>query len=185
MRLLSSFGLLFIIASILHPSSVLAGENITVSDLSSKVFEKIIRVDCDVNYGLDDRVKEALRNGIEMTFIFEVEIRQESIYWMDPLISQFQKEFKIKYHALSKQFVMIEMDNHKERNFPDLYSAFYYQHRIRNVELANIDLLDIEQDYYFKARARLVSENLPLPLRIKSYVSTDWRPSSGWIKWPM
>jgi hypothetical protein len=185
MRLPFSFGLLFIIASVLHPSSVLAGENITVSGLSSKIFEKIIRVDCDVNYELDDRVKEALRNGIEMTFIFEVEIRQENIYWIDLLISHFQREFQIKYHALSKQFVMIEMENHKERSFPDLYSAFYYQHQIRNVELANVGLLDIEQDYYFKARARLVSENLPLPLRIKSYVSTDWRPSSGWIKWPM
>jgi len=185
MRLHASLGLLLIIASILHSACVLAGEGITVSDISSKVDKKIIRVACDIEYNLDERVKEALRNGIEMSFLLEIELRQQSIYWMDPLLSQLHREFRVKYHALSKQFVMVESGHQKERSFPDLYSAFYYQRRIHNVELANIDLLDLEQEYYFRVRARLISEKLPLPLRIKSYVSSDWRPSSGWTEWPM
>lgn len=185
MRLLAPLEFLFIIASILYPSSVFAGDGITVSELSSKVTEKKIKVDCEIQYGLDDRVKEALRNGIEMSFLLEIELRQQSVYWIDPLLSQLQREFRVKYHALSKQFVMVEMGNQTERSFPDLYSAFYYQRRIHNAELASIDSLDLEQEYYFRARARLVSEKLPLPLRIKSYVSTGWRPSSGWTVWPM
>ncbi|MFK7795237.1 MAG: DUF4390 domain-containing protein [Gammaproteobacteria bacterium] len=185
MRLLTSLGLLFIIASILHPTSVLAGTGITVSELSSKVTEKKITVDCEILYNLDDRVKEAMRNGIEMSFLLEIELRQQSIYWIDPLLNQLQREFRVKYHALSKQFVMVETGSQKERSFPDLYSAFYYQRRIHNAELADLNLLNLEQEYYFRARARLVSEKLPLPLRIKSYVSTGWRPSSGWTVWPM
>jgi len=185
MRLLASFGLLFIIVFQLYPSSVLADESITVRDLSSNVTGKKIRVNCEIQYGLDDRVKEALRNGIEMSFLLEIELRQEAIYWIDPLVSKFRREFQVKYHALSKQFVMVEIGSFKERSFPDLYSAFYYQRRVRNAELANIDSLDLEQEYYIRARARLISENLPLPLRIKSYVSTGWRPSSGWTVWPM
>jgi hypothetical protein len=164
---------------------VLADEGITVNDFSSNVSEKKIRVDCEIQYHLDDRVKEALSNGIEMSFLLEIELRQESIYWPDPLISQLLREFKVKYHALSKQFVMVEKGNQKERSFPDLYSTFYYQRRIHNAELTSIDALDLEQEYYFRVRARLASEKLPLPLRIKSYVSTGWRPSSGWTIWPM
>jgi hypothetical protein len=162
-----------------------ADEGISVSNLTSSVTEKKIKINCEVQYGLDDRVKEALRNGIEMSFLLEIELRQQSHYWIDPLLSEFQREFRVKYHALSKQFVMVDMGNQKERSFPDLYSAFYYQRRIRNAELASIDSLDLEKEYYFRARARLVSENLPLPLRIKSYVSSGWRPSSGWTVWPM
>jgi hypothetical protein len=126
-----------------------------------------------------------LRNGIEMSFLLEIELRQENIYWIDPLISQLQRKFRVKYHALAKQFVMVDMGNKKERSFPDLYSAFYYQRQIRNAELASIGSLDLAKEYYIRARARLVSEDLPLPLRIKSYVSTGWRPSSGWTVWPM
>jgi len=163
----------------------MAGNGIAVSKFSSKISEQKITADCDVIYDLDDRVKEALRNGIEMTFKLEIELRQQSVYWIDPLLSKFQRIFRVKYHALSKQFVMVEMDNHKERNFPDLYSAFYYQRRIRNIEIGSVNLLDIEHEYYYRTRARLVSENLPLPLRIKSYVSKGWRPSSGWTTWPM
>jgi hypothetical protein len=185
MRLLALCNLLFIIASILYSSLVFADKGIIVSDLSSRVVEQKVKVDCEIQYRLDDRVNEALTNGIEMSFLLEIELRQESDYWLDPLLSQLKREFRVKYHALSKQFVMVEIGSQIERSYPDLYSAFYSQRQIHNVELASIDALDLKQEYYFRARARLVSEKLPLPLRIKSYVSSDWRPSSGWTEWPM
>ena len=68
---------------------------------------------------------------------------------------------------------------------PDLYSAFYFQSRIKNIELADIGSLDLEQKYFVRVRARLASEMLPLPLRIKSYFTREWRPTSGWTIWPM
>ena len=185
MRLPSSLSFLFIIASILFPHMACSEQGITVSKLSSNVTEKKIRVDCNVDYGLDERVKQALRNGIEMSFLLDVELRQKSPYWKGPLVSQLNKGFRVKYHALTKQFVMVDMGDQKELSFPDLYSAFYYQRRIRNAEIATLDSLDLDQDYYIRARARLASEKLPLPLRIKSYVSSNWRPSSGWTVWPM
>ncbi|MDW3095984.1 MAG: DUF4390 domain-containing protein [Gammaproteobacteria bacterium] len=185
MRLLSLPSFLFIFSIALCCTSAWAEKGIRVNDLSSSVVDKKIRVDCEIHYGLSDKVKEALRNGIEMSFLLEVELRQESLYWLDPLVNNLFREFRVKYHALSKQFVMIEMGSHKERSFPDLYSAFYYQRKIHNAELASIDSLDVKHEYYIRARARLLSEKLPLPLRIKSYVSSSWRPSSGWTVWPM
>ena len=185
MRLQAAFRLFFTIILMQYPCSVFADDGITISKVSSKISDKIIRVDCDISYNLDNRVKEALRNGIEMSFMLEIELRQQSLYWLGSLLSHIQREYRVKYHALSKQFVMVEIDNHTELSFPDLYSAFYYQSKLRNAELITIGALDLEQEYYFRVRARLVSEDLPLPLRIKSYVSTDWRPSSGWTTWPM
>ena len=160
-------------------------ESISVHEVSVSVIDKKIIVDCEVQYGLDGQVKEALRNGIEMMFILEIELKHDNPYWVDQKLSSLQREFKIKYHALSKQYVMTETDNEIERSFPDLYSAFYFQKRLHNAELASVESLDLEQEYYLRARARLVSEKLPLPLRIKSYVSASWRPSSGWTVWPM
>lgn len=160
-------------------------DNITVSNLSVSVVEEKIQVDCEVSYGVHSQVKEALSNGIEMTFALEIELRQQNLAWLDPRIGVIQREFKIKYHALSKQYVMREEGSHMERSFPDLYSAFYYQRQLHNAELASASVLNEQQIFYLRARARLVSEKLPLPLRIKSYLSANWRPSSGWTIWPV
>lgn len=158
---------------------------IVIKDLHSRIIDNHIKVNCDVSYRLEDSVKEALSNGIEMSFRLEIELMQQNPYWLDNTQARIEREFIVKYHALSKQFVMKDAGSDIERSFPDLYSAFYYQRRLHNAILAQEDKLESEQHLYLRARARLLSEQLPLPLRIKSYLSSDWRPSSGWTIWPM
>lgn len=159
--------------------------SIVIKDLTSKVLDDQIKVDCEVSYRLDGGVKEALSNGIEMMFRLEIELVKHSPFWIDDIHSSIKREFKVKYHALSKQYVMKDVGSDVERSFPDLYSAFYYQRRLYNAILTNFDSLQAENEYYLRARARLVSEDLPLPLRIKSYLSSSWRLSSGWTIWPI
>ncbi len=185
MRLLISQRSILVIVLTIFSSSVYAANGIDILDLSTKVVEQKILIECDMKYALDDRIKEALRNGIKMSFLLEIELRQDNTYWLDPVINKLQKEFRVKYHALSKQYILVETDSEKERSFSDLYSAFYYLSRIRDVELGSINGLNVENEYYIRARVRLVTEELPLPLRIKSYVSSSWRPASGWTLWPM
>jgi len=158
--------------------------SIVIKDLTTTVLDDQIKVDCEVSYRLDGGVKEALSNGIEMTFRLEIELVEDTPFWVDDIHSSIKREFKVKYHALSKQYVMKDVSSDVERSFPDLYSAFYYQRRLYNAILTNYDSSPANE-YYLRARARLVSEDLPLPLRIKSYLSSSWRLSSGWTIWPM
>ncbi len=160
-------------------------QSISIIDLNSYVKEDNLLVNCEVQYRVDKRVREALSNGIEMTFILEIELRQKKDLLLDKTLGSYIHEFKIKYHALSKQFVTLEKDRNIERSFSDLYSAFYFQRNLYNAQLADIKSVDLNANLYISARAKLVSEKLPLPLRIKSYLSKDWRPSSGWTTWPI
>lgn len=159
--------------------------NILINDLTIEVIEKEINVKCDVQYGVHEEVEIALINGIGMIFTLVVELRRERNYWLDPLITSVSKSFRIKYHALSEQFVVSEIGEQTERSFPDLYSAFYNREHIDEIDLASINQLDINKKYYVRAKAELVTEALPLPLRVKSYFSEKWRPSSGWSQWPI
>ena len=160
-----------------------ANTGITIDDISIRVTENIVTVDCDVTYAVDEKVEHALSNGVEVAFILDLELIEEHQYWLNQSVGSFSYMFLLKYHALSQQYIL--KDATDEQSFPDLYSAFYYQSRIKNIELANLDSLDLEQNYFIRARARLASEMLPLPLRIKSYFAREWRPTSGWTKWPM
>ena len=163
--------------------SLQANIGITIDDISARVIDHVVTVDCDVTYEVDERIEEALSNGVEVAFILDIELVEENQYWMNQNVGSFSYMFFLKYHALSQQYIL--KDKNIERSFPDLYSAFYYQSRIKNIELINIDALDLEKKYFIRARARLASEMLPLPLRIKSYFASEWRPTSGWTKWPM
>ena len=162
-----------------------SGQSISIVDLKPYVKDEKILIDCEVQYRVDQRVREALSNGIEMTFLLEVELREKQDIVFDSIVSKYSHEFSIKYHALSKQYMMLEKDSNAERSFSDLYSAFYYQRNLHKAELGDAKLQDLHTNLYIKARAKLVSEKLPLPLRIKSYIYKDWRPSSGWTTWPI
>ena len=166
-------------------SSADSDHSISIIDLTSYVKEDNLLVDCEVKYHVEKRVREALNNGIEMTFVLEMVLRKKQDLLIDPTLGRYIHEFRIKYHALSKQYVMLEKGSHVERSFSDLYSAFYYQRNLHNALLANKKDLNLDEELYISARAKLVSEKLPLPLRIKSYLSKDWRPSSGWTIWPI
>lgn len=159
--------------------------NILINDIAVEVIEEEINVKCDVQYGVHEEVEIALINGIGMIFTLVVELRLQRSFWPDPLITTVSKSFKLKYHALSKQFVVSEVGEHTERSFPDLYSAFYNREHIDQIDLVSINELDIDKKYYVRAKAQLVTEELPLPLRVKSYFSKNWRPSSGWSQWPI
>ena len=160
-------------------------EYISVNEVQIEIVEHEINIDCKVRYAVDEAVKAALSNGIEVSFTLELQLQRNQANWLDTTIASLMREFRLKYHALSKQYVLIEVEQEYERSFPDLYSAFSYMGQLHNIVLANIDVLELNQIYYVRARARLVSENLPLPLRIKSYFSPAWRPTSGWTTWPM
>ena len=185
MRLFAANSVLVIFLCNICFSSAYSHDNISVSNLSVTLAEEKIQVNCEVLYSVHQQVREALGNGIEMTFALEIELRRKKPGWFDPHLGSLQHVFKIKYHALSKQYVMREAGSLVERSFPDLYSAFFYQRQLQQATLADAEILSKDQKYYLRARARLVSESLPLPLRIKSYLSANWRPSSGWTLWPM
>ncbi len=159
--------------------------SIEIKDLTSSAADNQVKIQCEISYQLDDKVKEALRNGIEMTFRLEIELMQINTYWLDEKRATMTREFNVKYHALSKQYVMKQTGSDVEHIFPDLYSAFYFQRYLHNAVLSGFGRLQSDAQYYLRARARLVSEQLPLPLRIKSYLYSSWRPSSGWSVWPI
>ena len=162
-----------------------AQADIVISELNVEQVDDEILVACVVNYDIHDKVEIALDNGIQMTFSLLIELRQDRGYWPDATVATVNKSFNVKYHALSEHYVVMDVDNAVEKSFPRLRDAFVNQGQFENISLASLGLLLDEEEYYVRAKAFLSSENLPLPLRVKSYFSADWRPSSGWTRWPI
>ena len=126
--------------------NLFANSGITIDDVSVRVTERIVTVDCDITYEVDRKVEEALSNGVEVAFMVDIELVEENPFWMNQNAGRFNYVFFIKYHALSQQYIL--KDEKGEQSFPDLYSALYFQSRIKDIALADIDSLNLENQYF-------------------------------------
>lgn len=144
-----------------------------------------LRLDAEIVYELNSEVREALINGIPMVFQVEVQIVSLQNWLWDKVIITTVKTHMLKYHVLSKQYVLENLESGESVSFPDLESVLTKQGNVSAMYIAEVDYLKEQESYVVQLRSRLLSSELPLPLRMKSYFSPKWRLDSGWYQWPL
>ncbi|MDH3608426.1 MAG: DUF4390 domain-containing protein [Gammaproteobacteria bacterium] len=144
-----------------------------------------LRLDAEIAYELNSEVREALINGIPMVFQVEVQIVALQKWLWDKVIITTVKTHLLKYHILSKQYVLENLETGESVSFPDLESVLSKQGSVSAMYIAETDYLKEKENYVVQLRSRLLSSELPLPLRMKSYFSPKWRLDSGWYQWPL
>ena len=158
---------------------------IEVNYLNITELNNELRLDAEVAYELNSEVRDALVNGIPLVFEVEVQIKSLQSWRLDKVISTTVKTHLLKYHALSKQYVLENLENGESDSFPDLESVLLHQGRVTAMYIAQVDEIDKQGNFILQLRSRLLTSKLPLPLRMKSYFSPKWRLNSGWHEWPL
>lgn len=144
-----------------------------------------LRLDAEIAYELNSEIRDALVNGIPLVFEVKVQVKSSKAWRPDKVISTTVKTKLLKYHALSKQYVLDDMENNDSDSFPDLESVLIHQGRVAAMYIAQVDSVDQPGNFIVQLRSRLLTSKLPLPLRMKSYFSRKWRLDSGWHEWPL
>jgi len=139
-----------------------------------------IQVSCQIDYELDEKIILALENGIVMHFQTTFELLRKRNFFPDKVIISSSHNFDIKYYALLKQFIVRESHLRAERSFVSLRAALAFMGKADKLSLGYQSSITEDGDYYLQARARLLNDELPLPLRVQSYFTKDWRPVSNW-----
>jgi len=158
---------------------------IEVNYLNVTELNNELRLDAEIAYELNSEVRNALVNGIALIFQIEVQVKSLQSWRLDKTISSTVKTHTLKYHALSKQYVLESLETGDSDTFPDLESVLIHQGRVAAMYIVEADYLDKPGNYILQLRSRLLTSKLPLPLRMKSYFSPKWRLDSGWHEWPL
>jgi len=156
---------------------------IEVNYLNVTELNNELRLDAEIAYELNNEVREALINGIPLMFQVEVQVVYLQKWLWDKVITTTIKTHSLKYHILSKQYVLENLDTGESDSFPDLESVLAQQGRVSAMHISEADYLNQKQTYVVKLRSQLLTNKLPLPLRMKSYFSPKWRLDSGWHQW--
>jgi hypothetical protein len=138
-------------------------------------------LDTDINYRFSEPAIDALRNGISLGLVLRLQIEQEGAWW-DRTVRDERYAFRIRYHALSKLFQILDGNDEAPRNFISLNALLEAMGTVRDLPI-HLTGLTKGEHYRASLSVSLDIEALPLPLRPVAYATPAWHLESPVYKW--
>ena len=142
-------------------------------------------LDANIEYRLSEPVLEALKNGVPLIILVDIEVAQVRNWWMNKTIAELQQGYLLLYHALSEKYILNNLNSGVQENYDSLISALSSLGKIRNFPLLDANLAIADKRYEVSLKAYLDLEALPAPMRPIAYISSQWRLESDWYRWPL
>ena len=178
---------LYCLALLLLPLPAMAADKTEIHIESMEVsrVDDVYKVNGSVDFILRNPVLEALNNGVSMDIVIDHEILLSRRWWLDKEVAIVSQRYRLSYHALTRQYVLTNLNTQDIKTFYTLPSLLRTLGDINNFPLIDASLLDDDDLYLVRMRVYLDFDELPLPLRIRAYSTSAWRPDSGWKAWPL
>jgi hypothetical protein len=155
-----------------------------VIDAATRLEGGVYRLNARIEYRFSKAALEALQNGVPLTVDIDMEVRRRRPWVWDETVYALTQRFQLEYHALSRQYLVNNLNSGERRAFPTQTAALGFMGRIQDFPLLDRSLLAETERYEGALRVRLDIEALPAPLRLFAYLSDDWRLASEWRTWP-
>ncbi|MDO5103939.1 MAG: DUF4390 domain-containing protein [Lautropia sp.] len=167
-------------ALLLQRSPALASESMQVKsirlDLSPADGALLLGAEFAIN--LSHALQDAVSRGLPLHFVTEFEIIRPRTLWLDDTVATGQKEWRLSYHALTRQY-RVSWDKGSEA-FNTLDEALALMLNQQDWAIASIEDLKPERTYLVRVRMRLDTTRLPKPFQITAFTDSDWNPQSAW-----
>jgi hypothetical protein len=152
---------------------------------STRLEGDVYRLNARIDYRFSGPALEALQNGVPLTVELEMEVRRRRSWLWDETVYALTQRFRLEYHALSRQYLVNNLNSGERRGFPTRSGALQFMGQINDFPLLDKGLLEKDVRYEGALRIQLDRETLPAPLRVVAYLSDDWRLASEWFTWPL
>lgn len=156
-----------------------------ILDASTTLTNDVYQLNAQIEYTFSQAALEALENGVPLTIELEMEVRRKREWMWDETIFSLAQRFQLSYHALSRQYLVTNLNSGERHGFPTLRSASKFMGKIKDFPFLDQALLPPGKDFIGAFRAYLDLDTLPPPLRLFAYVSEDWDLKSQWYTWSL
>lgn len=177
-------GLLMLLLGLLGVAGAWAA-GFEVIGASTRLEGGVYRLNARLEYHFSGAALEALENGVPLTIEVEMEVRRRRPWLWDETVYALAQRFRLEYHALSRQYLVNNLNSGERRGFPTRAAAVRFMGQINDFPFLDKGLLVSGERYEAALRVRLDIEALPAPLRLFAYLSDDWRLASEWRTWPL
>ena len=139
--------------------------------------------DARIDFAFSEDNLEAMRNGVALTVIVDIEVRRERGQWWDETLAARELRYRIETNVLTDRYRVRNLHDGSARNHRSLEEVVEALGRLESVPVIARERLSADARYAARIRARLDIEALPSPLRPIAYLSPAWRLNSGWFEW--
>ncbi len=169
----------------LYPVPAVADSGSIVRYARVKTVGDLYVLNASINLVLTDAARNALLSGVPLVFELEMAIVRPRKWWPDEQVADMDQKFRLSYHALSRQFLVQNLNTGIQETYSRLVDALERIGELKDFPLIDATLLDPGRHYILELRVRLDIERLPFPLMVQGYLSRDWRIDSGWYRIPI
>ena len=166
-------------------ASKIQAEGFRILAAETSLKKHVFHLDANMDLKFSDDALEALRSGVPLIILINIEVQKDRNWWWDKTIAELEQGYLLLYHALSEKYIIHNLNSGAQQNFVSLNTALYFLSNIREFPLIDKNLLEEGDNYYVRMRTYLDIESLPAPMRPIAYISSQWQLESDWFSWPL
>ena len=137
-----------------------------------------------VEYPVNPGIRNALRDGVTLTFDLDTRVDRERRFWFDANIVELTLRRELAYHAVSDRYVVRDVRSGQQQTFPTLEEALAYLGKVDGWPILVEPQLD-GGNYIVSVRAGVRRGRLPASLRALLFWTNDWHRVSEWYSWSL
>lgn len=128
---------------------------------------------------LSPTLDDALRRGVQLTFVQAVEAERARDWWLAEGLSDLERSVRLSYNALLRQYYVILSG--VSSSHESLADALQAVGDLRDWAVVNTRQMKKKSEYKIYVRMYLDISQLPKPLQVNALASSGrWQLDSGW-----
>jgi len=135
-----------------------------------------------VEYPVNPSIRDALRNGVTLTFDLDTRVDRERRLWFNANVVDLTLRRELAYHAVSDRYVVKDVRSGQQESFATLDEALSFLGRVDGWPILVEPQLD-GGNYLISVRAGVRRGRLPASLRALLFWTDDWHRVSEWYSW--
>lgn len=142
-------------------------------------------VSAQIDFHLTPYLKQALLNGVVLKAGIYIGLGERRSWWWNKTDSLSSISYQLKYHALSRHYLLTRSDTNENWNYRSLSTALRTMGHVVNHKLPGLSRNTLDGNHYLFMGVRLTPSTLRLPLKIQSLFSDKYSLSSEVVSWPL
>ncbi|MGH8169697.1 MAG: DUF4390 domain-containing protein [Steroidobacteraceae bacterium] len=144
----------------------------------------VIQLYARVQYPRNPAIREALQDGVTLTFDVEARVDRVRHLWFDANVVDLTLRRELAYHVVTDRFVVRDVRSGDQKSFETLKEALTYLGKVDAWPILVEPQLDGGR-YIISVRAGVRRGKLPASLRALLFWTDDWQRVSKWYSWPL
>jgi hypothetical protein len=157
----------------------------TVHNARTELVDQVYRLEASLSYQFSAEALKALNSGVPLILVLDIEVYRPRRYIWDDVVATLAQRYQIQYHALSDKYLLRNLNSGAQFSYPSLDAALAALSDTGEIPIIDAHLLEKGVRYMVRVRSRLDLDALPVPLRLRAYISSEWWLSSGWYSWDL